>query len=146
MNNFSLQYYLECFSNLNIHSVSGESSPHKRILLLSVIDYIEEHKDYCSNLIPFSLELEKIYEMNWRLNVRTSSYTPNFQTPFYHLQSEPFWSLVRKQGSTYKHEGYSKTISLAILRDNFIGAVIDEDLYQFLLDDEAREQLRAALN
>lgn len=145
MNNFSLQYYLDCFANLQTHSQSGESAPHKRVLLLSVIDYIEEHKDYCSNLIPCSPELEAIYEMNWRLMVPASIYSPNFQTPFYHLQSEPFWSLVRKRGSVYKHDGYRETIKLTTLRENFEGAVIDEDLYQFLLDDASREQLRAAL-
>ena len=84
-----LQSYFHQFSNLHRNKLKGEITPHKPIMLLSVMDLIEAGF-ITSNKIELSEMLEERFKSNWKRYVKTDSvYKPAVGTPFWHLNYEP---------------------------------------------------------
>ena len=125
----NLNYYIKVFSQLNVSSRQSYPAPHKAILLLSVINLVQSDATN-GNIIPLSEELVRNFSSNWRRYVGNSKiFNCNIELPYYHMQSEPFWNLVKDE---YYEE--KKHYSLNELRLNFKHAIIDKELYELLKD------------
>jgi putative restriction endonuclease len=62
--------------------------------------------------------------------------------PFFHLQGDGFWHLLpRYEGSSLG----SQMASLTRLREEIVGARMDEDLYDLIRSEERRNRLRSVL-
>jgi predicted restriction endonuclease len=144
---YNIEKYSECFSSLHTAKKLGVPAPHKAVLLLSVIDLIE-----CgvitSNEIELSERLEQQFKHNWDRYVgRSVVFKPMIGTPFFHLHSEPFWTLVPFEGGEERIQELKKSnpYSVGTMRNNFRGAKIDTELFDLLHDEDVRAKLRVVL-
>ncbi len=137
-----LKYYKDCFSSLHTMKKAGKPAPHKALLLLSVIDFIERGI-ITDNRIPLSDELVRQFKINTsRLLGESTLFQPNIAYPYYHMSSEPFWSLVSANcGQVPKISNYS----LPNLRSKIAYARIDQELFELLKNPNVRAKLRVTL-
>ena len=145
--NYELADYIDLFSNLHTNKQHGKSAPHKAIMLLSVIDLISS-RHIATNEIIYTEELEKCFLKNWKQYVKkVSIFKPKAGTPFWHLNSEPFWQQIPYEGGyrTIVKLQKGNPYSAATIRKYIKYAVIDKDLFLLLRDSSNRETLKRAL-
>ena len=137
-----LSYYINCFSTLHTMKIQEKPTPHKALLLLSVIDLVEQGviTDSC---IPLSDILEKQFKHNSISYLGDSStYDPKINYPYYHMRSEPFWELVSTTATPVLD---ISNYSLSNLKKHIAYARIDTELQELLKDSSARVKLRDVL-
>lgn len=145
--NYELADYIDLFSNLHTNKQHGKSAPHKAIMLLSVIDLISS-QHITTNEIIYNEELEKCFLKNWKRYVKEASiFKPKAGTPFWHLNSEPFWQLIPYEGGymTIVKLQKGNPYSAGTIRKYIKYAVIDKELFLLLRDSSNRETLKQAL-
>ncbi len=128
-----IQYYIKCFDKLRRDYKNG-GAPHKPILLISLIQSFQQNI-YNSNKITISPELVGLFKSNWSTLV-TSNHTCLFTLPFYHMSTEPFWSLVPNQGCEIWVKSKSSMRSFANLTTAIKYAVIDIELFDLFQKKE----------
>lgn len=145
-----LNYYLEKFGRLRkdrsvkkYSVVTRHSAPHKPLLLLSLIDQFSEGS-ISSNLIRLSPELCALFDNYW-LRVMPLDWHGDIGLPFYYLSSDNFWHLQAKPGSETTLQVGKRLTSIRQLHDHTLGATLDEALFHYLQDTQARDVLRASL-
>lgn len=132
--------YLRQFKHLHVNKRGVFIAPHKPILLIAVMDYFADNPNI--NLIPPSARLNELFLGNWHLSVPNNTpYKPTLVTPFIHMDYEPFWHLKYKE--TFCQ--LEPITSLTKLRNNCIGATLDDELYALLQDDNVRDSYRNQL-
>lgn len=140
--------YTEFFSHLHVKTTNGQIAPHKAILLLSVIDLIETNV-IDSNNIYYTKQLVKQFNRNWNRYVAyREGFTARAATPFFHLSSEPFWSIKVKDSSDYSLKDLAEQriyMNPKRMLDYIDYAVIDIDLYNLLNDSFVRANYRVLL-
>lgn len=145
--NYTLSDYIKLFSNLHSNKQQSKKAPHKAIMLISIIELIAFHK-ILSNKIEFTEDLENCFMKNWKLHIGESLiFKPKAGTPFWHLNSEPFWQLIPFEG------GYERIVELqkgnpyspSTIRKNIKYAVIDKSLYDLLQNKGNRQALIKSL-
>jgi len=116
-------------------------APHKPFLLLSIMDLIAQGL-IARNFIEPSLELVETWNGYWNL-IMPFGQSSSMAYPFYHMRSEPFWSLIPNPG---REDLPGRTFSsMSRVREVYAGAMMDEGLFAFLLNNQTREKLRAVL-
>lgn len=133
------EYYIKCFSELRRNKEKG-GAPHKPILLLSIIDAISKGL-VSSNRIYVTPELIAIFRHIWNSLPIQEGHLAKFATPFFHMRTEPFWMLVPNKGRETILQRYSSITDFSSLAKNVSHAIIDEELYQILLNKTNREIL-----
>ena len=142
-----ISYYVESFSSLHVFKLRGQTAPHKAILLLSLMDLVA-NGSINSNKIEFNEGLEEQFMQNWKKYARKdTSFHPVPSTPFWYMQSEPFWKLIPQV------EGVDSTYLLKqcnpgtpnSLRANIRYAEIDEELFVLMQKVWNRQKLRKVL-
>ncbi len=95
-------------------------APHKPLLLVSVIDLINESVISSNIIHPSDQLLERFTKLWDEIGLENLSFEtePSIHLPFFHLANE---------------------------REVFVGAEINEDLFQYLLRDDSRSVLRETL-
>ncbi len=138
----ALSYYIHCFGKLRRDNKNG-GAPHKPVLLLSIIELYSKGviKD---NRVYITPEIVSSFKSIWSRLV-VSNHHMIFALPFYHLRSEPFWSLIPNAGSEKWVEAKSSMRSFANLSAAIDHAKIDAPLFQLLQQPETREILRMTL-
>jgi putative restriction endonuclease len=121
--------YIKYLTKLNRATKNGIKTPHKPILLLSILQLIRKG-EITTNRIFITPELVLAFKSNWNALV-TSNNICTFALPFYHLKSEPFWHLTYLRSGA----GALKSIStLKSLNDNIAFAEIDQLLFHLMTD------------
>ena len=144
--------YIKQFTSLNrapgpIWTESTKrKAPHKPILLLAVLDLI--HRRVITS--PFIDATGDLVELNELFNLYWCCIIPLGQTssiafPFSRLDREPFWHLVPQAGKSISPAIINNTSSVTYLRNHFLGASLDEDLFHIMQTESGREALREAL-
>lgn len=151
-------YYIDLFGKMNRSAMRGFKAPHKPILLLSVMDLIqfgiitENHFQLSSDIVNTFAEKWKKYVDDGSssivyiandLSVQTNSRYPfkcAVETPFYHMNSEPFWRLEKSKDYISR-----STYSISMLRKCFSFTEIDKELYNLIKDPVAEKMLRTYL-
>lgn len=140
--------YIEVFGNLKANEKYGRKTPHKAILLLTIIEMYESNM-IASNEIQCNQLLEDTFLKVWN---RTMPYDATYYAsaflPFWTMQNEGFWHLVPKRG---------KEDVLAFLKENQMRpsenkikecvdyAELDEDLYFLMTLPSGRSSLKRVL-
>ncbi len=135
-----LQKYMYQFLRLRRDQKNG-GAPHKPVLLLSVLNGIEKGL-ITDSRVYVSPGLVGIFKSYWQSLVITN-HTLHFTLPFYHMKSEPFWTLIA-------NPGYEKVLRFKIrgiqkLTEAVAYAQIDGELFELMCDSESREILKTAL-
>lgn len=143
----ALNKYGSFFCSLHTNKQKGMPAPHKAVLLLSIIDMIEAGV-IKSNEIELSERLEQCFKHNWdRYIGRSVIFAPKIGTPFFHLHSESFWTLVPFVGGEETIETLRKgnPYATGTMRKHFRCAKIDSELFDLLKDEDVRAKLRTTL-
>ena len=150
--NKDIDYYLSAFEKMKRAIMRGVKAPHKPILLLAILNLCQRGiiKD---NHIVLSSELVEEFKRLWRLYIGEQNtgdsisvaegltmdiphsypFKCSIKNPYYHLQHEPFWRLVKNEKGK-ERKSYS---SLKSLRDSFAYAEIDQELYDLMIHRES---------
>lgn len=140
--------YVEVFQNLRTNNRWGRKSPHKAVLMLTVIQLFERNV-LSDNEIYYDDALKSMYLKMWN---KVFPAEPIFHSeaylPFWYLQSDSFWHIVPVRG---------KEDILSLMRDTHIKpseaklencvryAELDEDLYFLMTLPSGRSSLKRAL-
>lgn len=144
----ALETYISQFRSLHVNVSKGRRAPHKAILLLSIIQLFEDGKVLTPQIF-YDEVLEKSFKETWAKYAKDiEGFTPYVGTPFWHMNFEPFWKLVPKNAyidnkeifSSHTPGSYNKAIKECVRY-----AEIDESLFTFLSDKEARDELKKVL-
>lgn len=140
--------YIEAFKNLRTNNKYGRKSPHKAILMLTVIELYEQNI-LTNNEIIYDENLKSMFLKVWnRVLPKEPLFHPEAYLPFWYLQSDSFWHIVPIRG---------KEDILSLMRDTNIKpseaklndcvkyAELDEDLYFLMTLPSGRSSLKRAL-
>ena len=140
--------YVEAFQNLRTNNKWGRKSPHKAVLMLTVIELFENNV-LSGNEIHYDETLKSMFLKMWnRVLPNEPLFHPEAYLPFWYLQSDSFWHIVPVRG---------KEDVLSLMRDTNIKpseakledcvryAELDEDLYFLMTLPSGRSSLKRAL-
>lgn len=121
-------------------------APHKPILILSVIELIEEGL-ITENKIQITPELVATFQKLWLKLVPEEGWQPRFFLPFFHLNNEKskIWHLELVDGAKVALTNSYSPKSLSALKDSVKFAWLSEDLFELLMNQVEREQIRKML-
>lgn len=143
-----LDCYLQSFSKLRSDksskrwsSATCHQAPYKPLLLLSVLDLISTGS-LSKNFIEPSFELAETFN-NYLSKVIPVGKTASMSYPFYHLDTSEFWHLVPQPGIS--HQRGRTVSSVKRLRELYLGARFDDELFPLLIMKGSREKLRTVL-
>ena len=155
-----IDYYMSAFEKIKISIMRGVKAPHKPLLLWAILNLCKRGI-INDNHIILSSELVGEFKRLWRLYIGEQNsgdsilvaeglamdiphsypFKCSIENPYYHLQHEPFWRLVKNEkGKDRKF--YS---SLKALRDGFAYAEIDQELYDLMVHRESAVILECKL-
>ena len=144
------EHYIKVFRNLKTNKNKNRwnerttyRAPHKPLLLLAILDRFAEGA-YSANLIEFDDDLSELFTIYWAL-VDPPSLRGNIAMPLYHLESDNFWYLLPREGYEEHLKYGGKIHSIRKLRETVYGAKLDDNLYELLQQQEARDTLRTVL-
>jgi putative restriction endonuclease len=137
-----LSYYANKFQRLRVDRAHGVA-PHKPILLLAVMELCER-RILQQNYIELSESLNHTFLKYWSYLGSVDHY-PDISRPFFHMKSGKFWHLVPNRGFEAVLAAKIKLKTLSEVKTAIHHAYIDEDLFDFLQEDDYRESLQAVL-
>ena len=140
--------YIEAFGNLRTNQKWGRKSPHKAVLMLTVIELFEKNV-LSDNEIYYDDTLKATFLQVWkRVLPNEPFFHPEAYLPFWYLQGDSFWHIVPKRG---------KEDILSLMRDNNVKpseaklydsvkcAELDDDLYFLMTIPSGRSSLKRTL-
>lgn len=155
-----IDYYLSAFEKMKRAIMRGVKASHKPLLLLVIVNLCQRGliKD---KYVVLSSELVGEFKRLWRLYIGEQNtggsilvaeglamdiphsypFKCSIENPYYHLQHEPFWRLVKNEKGK-ERKFYS---SLKSLRDVFAYAEIDQDLFDLMVYRESAVILECKL-
>lgn len=139
MENFSLNLYRDFFLSLKRGNYKGVFSNAKPLFVISILKSIPGILT-TNHISPFNNKFIQLYLKQFKIyNLGTP--TP-FEKPFFHLNNEPFYTVVLKHQNTPLQQN---TPSAKYLRDNVAYAKLDDMLWDLLQDEGNRDYLKNEL-
>ena len=140
--------YTEAFKNLRTNNKWGRKSPHKAVLMLTVIELFEKNI-LTDNEIFYDDKLKSMFQKVWnRVLPKEPLFHPDAYLPFWYLQNDSFWHIVPKRGQedilSLMRDNNVKP-SEAKLNDSVRCAELDEDLYFLMTLQSGRSSLKRVL-
>lgn len=140
--------YIEAFKNLRTNNKYGRKSPHKAILMLTVIELYEQNI-LTDNEIFYDENLKSMFLKVWnRILPKEPLFHPDAYLPFWYLQNDSFWHVVPNRGKedilSLMRDTNIKP-SEAKLNDSVRYAELDEDLYFLMTLPSGRSSLKRVL-
>ena len=140
--------YIEAFKNLRTNNKYGRKSPHKAVLMLTVIELYEQNI-LTENEICYDDTLKSMFLKVWnRVLPDEPLYHPEAYFPFWYLQSDSFWHIVPVRGRedilSLMRDTNIKP-SEAKLKDSIRCVELDDDLYFLMTIPSGRSSLKRAL-
>jgi putative restriction endonuclease len=118
-------------------------APYKPFLLLAVMDLIAQGMIQ-TNFIQFNAALMDVFDLYWDTIIGREK-NSNPVLPFFHLHREGFWHLVPVPGKEQVLTHIPQIRSISPLRDLVLGVTLDDALFNTLLNNESRDDLRRVL-
>ena len=140
--------YIEAFKSLKTNNKYGRKSPHKAVLLLTIIDMYEKNA-LVENEVLYNETLKSTFLTVWNQVMPAEAvFMPEAYLPFWYMQSENFWHIVPVRGKedilTLLKDNHVKP-SESKLRDCVRYAELDEDLYFMMSIPSGRSTLKRVL-
>jgi putative restriction endonuclease len=140
--------YVKAFATLRTDSnrhrwtaATNHRAPHKPFLLLAILDLIAQGV-ITREFVEPSFELAETFAGYWS-RVMPLGTSGIMAYPFYHMDSEPFWQLAPLPG--VMPPAGRVVSSMKRIRELYLGAQLDAELFPLLLMAPLRERLRATL-
>lgn len=140
--------YVEAFRNLKTNNKYSRKSPHKAVLLLTIIDMYESCV-LTDNAIRYDDTLKDTFVKVWnKVLPYEATFHSDAHLPFWFMQSEGFWHIVPNKGKEDILEllraPHIKP-SDSKLKDCVNYVELDEDLYFLMTLQSGRSSLKRAL-
>lgn len=140
--------YVEVFKNLRTNNKYGRKSPHKAVLMLTVIELFDK-TILTDNKICYDEKLKSMFLKVWnRVLPDEPLFHPDAYLPFWYLQNDAFWHIVPIRGKedilSLMRDSNIKP-SEAKLIDSVKYAELDDDLYFLMTIASGRSSLKRAL-
>lgn len=140
--------YVEAFKNLRTNNKYGRKSPHKAVLMLTVIELYEQ-SILTDNEIYYDDSLKSMFLKVWnKVLPKEPLFHPDAYLPFWYLQSDSFWHIIPIRGKedilSLMRDANIKP-SEAKLIDSVNYAELDDDLYFLMTITSGRSSLKRAL-
>lgn len=116
-------------------------APHKPFLLLAILDLVAQGR-IVQNFIEPTFELAETFNGYWQ-QVMPLGTTGNMAYPFFHMDSEPFWILVSRP--EVNPPAGKVVSSMKKIRELYLGAKLEDELFKLLLMESLRNKLRSVL-
>ena len=140
--------YVEAFENLKPNEKYGRKTPHKAVLLLTIIEMCESDEIY-SNEIRYNQQLIDTFHKVWKRTLPDDdSLFVDAYFPFWTMQNEDFWHLVPFRG---KEENLTLLIERQVrpserkIKECVDYVELDEDLFFLMTLPSGRSSLKRAL-
>lgn len=140
--------YIDLLRNLSTNNKYSRKSPHKAILLITVIEMYEKGL-LSENIIRYDEQLKRQFENVWRKVLHEENlFQSSAYLPYWYMQNERFWHIVPKK---------SREDILSLFRDNHVKpsekklyecvdyAELDDDLYFLMTIPSGRSSLKRVL-
>lgn len=140
--------YIEAFKNLKTNNKYSRKSPHKAILLLTVIEMYENGL-IPKNEIRYDDALNNTFLQVWNRTLPEESlFFPDAYLPFWYLQSDKFWHIVPLRGNedvieVMRDERIKP--SEAKIKNYVDYAELDDDLFFLMTLPSSRALLKRSL-
>jgi len=85
-------------------------------------------------MIELTPELVALFKSNWSLLVTATNFSCKISYPFFYMKSDKFWKLVPREGYDNMKRLDSLVSSFNRLHEAIEYAVLDDDLYQLMMD------------
>lgn len=139
----SLLEYEKRFATLRMNRGGANKSPHKVAMLQAVMDLVESGA-VTSNQFYFDDDLKR--QFTERFQVLSSPLDRNNpHLPFFHLRSEGFWHHKIRPGQQEQYQQLTTATSQGVVNAHIDHAFLDDELFELLANQFARELLRSAL-
>lgn len=140
--------YVEAFENLKANEKYGRKTPHKAVLLLTIIEMYETN-EISGNEIRYNQALVDTFLRVWsRTLPDDTSYYVDAYIPFWTMQNEGFWHFVPVRGKedvlSFLKEN-NRRPSENKMKECIDYVVLDEDLYFLMSLPSGRSSLKRAL-
>lgn len=140
--------YVEAFKNLRTNNKYGRKSPHKAVMMLTVIKLYEQ-SILTDNEIFYNDTLKSMFLKVWnKVLPNEPLYHPEAYLPFWYLQNDSFWHIMPIRGKedilSLMRDTNIKP-SEAKLSDSVRCAELDDDLYFLMTIASGRSSLKRAL-
>ncbi len=129
-------------TSLRANKFEGEPRPHKPVLLLAVLE-LAENGCLVQNEIHFGPALFEYFGEYWQAIAQEKS--GKIEYPFWHMKSEPFWSLVSLSGQNLATPKKGASPSGKWLREHVQYARLDRELFEAMQNPDARDRMRGIL-
>lgn len=137
--------YVEMFENLSTTVQKGRKTPHKAVLLLSILDMIgngtiKENKFYPNKIISTSFaNVWDIYQKGHKV--------PSVWIPFWYMKSEPFWHFkaIHDENVLQNMLSFAGHPSLGQMRKVIEYAYFDERLFEMIKEKQQSDSLKKIL-
>ncbi|QTN40889.1 protein NO VEIN domain-containing protein [Marinobacter salsuginis] len=139
----SLLDYEKRFSTLRVNSGGANKSPHKVAMLQAVMDLVESG-EVANNRFYFDDNLKSHFTKRFK-ELASPSDRNNPHLPYFHLRSEGFWHLKVRPGQHESYEQLTTATSPGVIAAHIDYAFLDDELFELLGNQIARELLRSAL-
>ncbi|WP_242634429.1 DUF3883 domain-containing protein [Marinobacter salicampi] len=139
----SLLDYEKRFSTLRLNRRGGKKSPHKVAMLQAVMDLIESGQ-ITNNRFYFDEPLKNHFTERFQA-LKSHSDHNNPHLPFFHLQSEGFWHHKVRPGQQEIYKQLTTATSPGVINAHIDYAFLDDELFELLGNQFARELRRSAL-
>ncbi|HEV2799585.1 MAG TPA: HNH endonuclease [Pyrinomonadaceae bacterium] len=137
----SFSFYLRKIKSLRRGRAHGSPTPHKPLLLLTIIDLIEQGAINRNRIEP-SPQLVETYLSYYS---QVGEGWPRPFLPFFHLKTSGFWHLHARKGQEAALEAAQTFNSMSQLSSIVDYANLDDELFALLLDPPAREVIRQTI-
>ena len=114
--------------------------PHKLIALLAAIETLER-RNVPDGRVYFNSTFIGAFTGFFSKYVADSSYKCRAHTPFFHLRTSSFWSLVPLAGKAFELEGIERAGGPGILHDLVDHAIVLDPLLSLIKDPSKRSEL-----
>lgn len=140
--------YVEVFENLKANEKYGRKTPHKAVLLLTVIQMYETN-EICANEIRYNQTLVNTFQRIWSsILPNDKSYYVDAFLPFWTMRNEGFWHFVPVSGKedvlSFLKEN-NRRPSENKIKECIDYVELDEDLYFLMTLPSGRSSLKHAL-
>lgn len=139
----SLLDYEKRFSMLRVNNAGAHKSPHKIAMLLAVMDLVESG-EVANNRFYFDDILRGQFTKRFKELASTSDRN-NPHLPYFHLRGEGFWHLKVRPGQNQAFEQLKTASSPGVITAHIDYAYLDDELFELLGSQIARELLGSAL-
>ncbi len=136
--------YIRAFSTLNVNRANARISPHKPVMLLSVLALAEAGL-LKENKIYYNQHLLDIFKSFFQA-VAQEGDACNPYFPFFHLyKGESFWHLKPLAGKEAVVQALATVRGPSTITDNIEYAYLDDDLFSLITTASEHEMLKQTL-